>query len=160
VVFGARKEFVVLDTAPTGHTLHQLDTAGAYHRQVTGGAAPASVRIRTPPQMLQDPSHTRVLIVTHAETTPVLEAEALEDDLERAGIRPYGWVINASLAAAGPRDPVLRQRAAAELPMIRRLLKQPSRRVAIIPYQAAEPVGARALLALAPRDTAPLRRDD
>lgn len=97
----------MLDTAPTGHTLLLLDTAGAYHRQMTGGAVPASVRIRTPQQMLQDPSHTRVLIVTHAETTPVLEAEALEDDLERADIRPYAWVINASLAAAGPRDRVL-----------------------------------------------------
>ena len=67
--------------------------------------------------MLQDSAYTKILIVALPETTPVLEASALQDDLRRAGIEPYAWVINASLAAAHPRDPLLRPRAA-ELPQI------------------------------------------
>ena len=66
--------------------------------------------------MLQEPEYTKILIVALPETTPVLEASALQDDLCRAQIEPFAWVINGSLAAAQPRDPVLRARAAAEIP--------------------------------------------
>jgi arsenite-transporting ATPase len=82
-----------------------------------------------------------VLIVTLPETTPVLEAAALQDDLRRAEIEPFAWVINASLAAARPRDPILVQRAAAEVAQIRRVCDQLAGRVAVIPFQAEEPVG-------------------
>ncbi len=147
IVMGARKELVVVDTAPTGHTLLLLDTAGAYHRQVKQQEPVGSVRIRTPLMMLQDPEYTKILIVTLPETTPVLEASALQDDLRRAKIEPFAWVVNGSLAAAQPRDPVLRARAAAEIEQIRKV-KELARRVALIPFQAEEPVGVDRLSAL------------
>ena len=142
IVMGARRELVVLDTAPTGHTLLLLDTAGSYHRQVTQQAGVNSARIRTPLMLLQDPDYTKVLIVALPETTPVLEASALQEDLRRAQIEPFAWVINGSLAAAQLRDPVLRARAAAEVPQIRKVKELFAKRVALIPFQAEEPVGA------------------
>jgi arsenite-transporting ATPase len=150
-VMSGRKELTIIDTAPTGHTLLLLDTAGAYHRQLTQGA-PAGTRIRTPLMMLQDAAYTRILIVALPETTPVLEASALQDDLRRAGIEPYAWVINASLAAAQPHDPLLRSRAAAEVPQIAYVRERLARRVAIVPFQPQEPVGAARLMALACRE--------
>jgi arsenite-transporting ATPase len=147
-VMGARKELVVIDTAPTGHTLLLLDTAGTYHRQMTQQGIGSPARIRTPLMMLQDPEYTKVLIVALPETTPVLEASALQDDLHRAQIEPFAWVINASLAAAEPTDPVLRARAAAEVPLIQQVKKQRARRVALVPFQADEPVGVERLNSL------------
>jgi arsenite-transporting ATPase len=149
IVTGARKELVVVDTAPTGHTLLLLDTAGAYHRQLTRQAGPGPGRIRTPLMLLQDPNYTKVLIVALPETTPVLEASALQDDLRRAQIEPFAWVINGSLAAAQPRDPVLRARAAAEIAQIRKVKELLAKRVALIPFQAEEPVGIERLNSLA-----------
>ena len=149
IVMGARKELVVVDTAPTGHTLLLLDTAGAYHRQLTQKTAVGPGRIRTPLMMLQDPEYTKILIVALPETTPVLEASALQDDLRRAQIEPFAWVINGSLAAAQPRDPVLRARAAAEIAQIRKVKEHLAKRVALIPFQAEEPVGVERLNSLA-----------
>src|SRR5262249_61860743 len=86
-VISGRKAFMVIDTAPTGHTLLLLDTAGAYHRQMTQNV-PAGVRVHTPLMLLQDRAYTKILIVSLPETTPVLEASQLQDDLRRAGIEP------------------------------------------------------------------------
>lgn len=143
----ARTKFVVVDTAPTGHTLLLLDTTGAYHRDVVRNLAPG-LRVVTPMMRLQDPKQTKMLIVTVPETTPVLEAEALQADLRRAGIEPWAWVINASLSAAGPRDPLLLARATQELPHIERVQRSVER-LAIIPMLAQEPVGAARLRELA-----------
>ena len=148
VVMSASKEFVVVDTAPTGHTLLLLDTTGAYHRQIMKNAPAQGTHIRTPLMKLQDREYTRILIVALPETTPVLEAGALQGDLRRAGIEPFAWVINASLAAAGPKDPVLRARAAAELEQIRIVRDRLASRVALVPFQADEPAGFKRLLAL------------
>ena len=146
-VMSGRKELTVIDTAPTGHTLLLLDTAGAYHRQLTQNAR-AGIGIRTPLMMLRDGAYTKILIVALPETTPILEASALQDDLRRAGIEPYAWIINASLAAAQPVDPLLRCRAAAEVQQIAKVKETLAQRVALVPFQAEEPVGAARLVAL------------
>ena len=146
VVFKARKQFVVLDTAPTGHTLLLLDATGSYHREVVRQMNPG-VRYTTPLMRLQDPRQTKVVLITLPETTPVLEAEELQADLARAGITPYAWVVNNSLTAAAPSSPFLQARAAAEEPSLRRVAELCGR-VAILPMLAHEPVGTAALSAL------------
>jgi arsenite/tail-anchored protein-transporting ATPase len=141
--------FVILDTAPTGHTILLLDSAEAYHREVsrTQGDMPASVRSLLP--RLRDPAFTRVLIVTLAEATPVHEAERLQEDLRRAQIEPYAWVINQSLLASATHDPILSQRGVYEVPFIEHVWRKASRRCALIPWQISAPVGASALSLLA-----------
>jgi arsenite-transporting ATPase len=146
----SRRKFVVVDTAPTGHTLLLIDATGAYHRDVVRHAA-AGVRVVTPMMRLQDPAHTKMVIVTLPEPTPVLEAEALQSDLRRAGIEPWAWVVNASLAAASPSDPLLVARALQELPHIERVAGGVPR-TAIIPWVAREPVGCERLLELGSAD--------
>jgi len=141
VVGEARRGFVVLDTAPTGHTLLLLDATGAYHREVLRTTSVAPERITTPLMRLQDPDYTRILITTLPETTPVTEAERLQDDLRRAGIEPFAWVINQSLAASDTSDPVLASRARAELPLIERVRTRLAQRYAVVPALAGEPIG-------------------
>lgn len=145
----ARDAFVVLDTAPTGHTILLMDSAEAYHREVgrTQGDTPEAVRQLLP--RLRDPAFTRVLIVTLAEATPVHEAERLQADLRRAGIEPFAWVVNQSLLASGTRDPVLAQRGAYEAPFIEHVRHVAATRAQVIAWRGQAPVGATALLALA-----------
>ncbi|WP_079433317.1 arsenical pump-driving ATPase [Zoogloea sp. LCSB751] len=133
--------FVVLDTAPTGHTILLLDAAEAYHREVmrTQGDMPESVRQLLP--RLRDPAYTHVLIVTLPEATPVHEAERLQGDLARAGITPYAWIINQSLLASGTADPLLCQRGTYEIPFVRRVADELAGRCALIPWLAEVPVG-------------------
>lgn len=147
IVSGAQREIVVMDTAPTGHTLLLLDATGAYHREILRnfGARVAS----TPLTRLRDPAYTKVLVVTLPEVTPVLEAEQLQTELRRAGIEPFAWVINASLAAARPTDPILVQRAQAELEQIRKVQERCANRVMVVPWQTEEPVGPERLRQLA-----------
>lgn len=142
----SRERFVVVDTAPTGHTLLLLDATGAYHRDVVRNLQPG-IHVLTPMMRLQDPKQTKMLIVTLPETTPVLEAESLQSDLRRAGIEPWAWVINSSLSAASPTDPLLVARAAEEWQHIDRVQKSVSR-VAIIPWLTNEPTGSERLLEL------------
>lgn len=146
VIQESRQSFVVVDTAPTGHTLLLIDATGAYHRDVVRHMNP-DLHVVTPMMRLQDPAETKMVIVTLPETTPVLEAEALQADLRRAGIEPWAWVVNASLAAAGPTDPLLVARAAAEEPHIDRVASR-NPRVAVIPWLTEEPIGSRRLLEL------------
>jgi len=137
-----RDGFVVLDTAPTGHTILLLDAAEAYHREVmrTRGEMPAAVSELLP--RLRDPAFTKVLIVTLAEATPVHEAEKLQHDLARAGIAPFAWVINQSLLASGTHNPLLAQRGVYEQPFVQRVAEGLSTRCALIPWLAEAPVGA------------------
>ena len=134
--------FVVLDTAPTGHTILLLDAAEAYHREVmrTQGEMPESVRQLLP--RLRDAAFTRVLVVTLPEATPVHEAEKLQIDLGRAGIKPFAWVINQSLLASGTHNPMLCQRGAYEVPFVRRVVDDLATRSALIPWLASAPIGA------------------
>lgn len=135
---------VVIDTAPSGHTLLLLDRTGSYHRDVMRGATEVQGRITTPLMRIQDPTSTRVLLVTLAEATPVQEAAELQADLRRAGIEPYGWVINASLARSGTRDPVLSGRARLEHRHIRRVDTELAARTWLIPW-LARPATSRVL---------------
>ena len=149
VVAEARSAFVVLDTAPTGHTLLLLDATGAYHRQMTSQLVPSGPgRIVTPLMRLQDPTHTRVILVTLPETTPVSEAAALQEDLRRASIEPFGWVINKCLVASGTHDPLLRLRLARERAQIARVQNGLAKRAFMIGWRSKPPIGVEELEAL------------
>jgi arsenite-transporting ATPase len=142
IVSEGRSAFVVLDTAPTGHSMLLMDATGAYHRQMTRefeghGAA----RVVTPLMRLQDAAYTRIILVTLPEVTPVSQAAALQDDLRRASIEPYAWVLNKSVLAAGTRDPLLQARLAGERKQIERLSAGLARRLYVLPWLAVPPVG-------------------
>ena len=141
--------FVVLDTAPTGHTILLLDAAEAYHRDVTRTMSdvPESVRQLLP--RLRDPNYTRVLLVTLPEATPVHEAARLQDDLRRAGIEPYAWIINQSFASDAFRDPVLVERGSRESPYVAEVRDHLATRFAVIAWKAEAPVGPDRLRELA-----------
>lgn len=148
VIREAGRKFVVMDTAPTGHTLLLLDATGAYHREVVRQVGGKGGHYITPMMQLQDPKKTKVLLVTLAETTPVLEAASLQEDLRRAGIEPWAWVVNNSVAAARPRSPLLRQRAQNELREIEAVATRYAARYAVVALLKDEPVGVERLLEL------------
>lgn len=141
IVAEARDAFVIVDTAPTGHTLLLLDATGAYHRQMTAQMADVPGRIVTPLMRLQDPDYTRVILVTLPETTPVSEASALQEDLRRAKIEPYGWVVNRTMSESGTRDPLLLSRIVGEQAQIARVKGKLAKRAYILPFQSDPPVG-------------------
>ena len=153
VIREGRKDFVIVDTAPTGHTLLLIDAAGSYHRDMVRQMG-ATIDFKTPMMMLQDPTLTKVVLVTLPEQTPVLEASILQADLERAGIHPWAWVVNGSVAAAHPTSTFLRMRAASEAGPIEEI-RQRADRLALVPLQEAEPTGNAALLRIASMTVAP-----
>ena len=133
--------FVVLDTAPTGHTLLLLDSTEAYHREIARKASDMPEEVRTLLPHLRDASFTRVLLVTLPEATPVHEAAMLQEDLRRAHIEPFAWVINQSFAKSGSHDPLLLARGRGEAPYIREVVEKLSKQTALVPWVAEEPVG-------------------
>jgi arsenite/tail-anchored protein-transporting ATPase len=142
-----REGFVVLDTAPTGHTILLLDAALAYHRELgrqSGGVAPEVQQLLP---RLRDPGFTKVILVVLPEATPVNEAEQLAGDLERAGISPFAWVVNQSLTPTTVTDPLLRARRMLEADHLR-TVEGLAARFCLMPWRAEPPTGRRALLDL------------
>jgi arsenite-transporting ATPase len=132
----AKRKFVVMDTAPTGHTLLLLDTAGSYHRDIMRNNINAS-RLRTPYMSLQDQTLSKIILVSLPETTPMREAGDLQNDLKRASIQPYAWLINQSLSMlSGISDPLLKSRANAEIEVIKTIKNEYANRTFGIPFIA------------------------
>lgn len=131
----AAERYVVIDTAPTGHTLLLLDAAQAYHREVSRQARTVSDAVIRLLPRLKDPLFTRILICTLPEATPVHEAAALQQDLRRAGIEPYAWVINQSLAPLRVTDPVLRARRAQERRYLDEVVERHAMRTILVPWR-------------------------
>ena len=148
IVAEARGSFVVMDTAPTGHTLLLLDATGAYHRQMTQDMGAVQGRIVTPLMRLQDPDYTKVILVALPETTPVSEAASLQEDLRRANIEPWAWVVNRSLVWTGTTDPLLQRRITGEVAQIARIRGGLAQRMYGLPFLADPPVGIPRLMTL------------
>jgi len=142
IVGEGRSAYVVLDTAPTGHSLLLMDATGAYHRQMMREFEGQSAgRIVTPLMRLQDPAYTKIVLVTLPEVTPVSQAAALQDDLRRASIEPYAWVLNKSVLAAGTHDPLLAARLAGERKQMERMSAGLAKRIFILPWLTRPPIG-------------------
>jgi arsenite-transporting ATPase len=135
--------FVVIDTAPTGHTLLLLDAAEAYHREVLKKPSRSPEAVRRLLPRLRDRNFTHVLLVTLPEATPIHEAMQLERDLRRAGIEPFAWIVNQSLTPLDVKDPVLCSRKAHEARHLRELFEH-SEHIVLEPwsvgFETAEPV--------------------
>lgn len=138
IVEKADEEIVVIDTAPTGHTLLLLDASQSYHKEVerTHGDIPESVRNLLP--RLRDEKETAVVIVTLAEATPVYEAMRLQADLKRAGIHNKWWIINHSMLKTGTKSPLLKTKAMGEIPWINKVNEISKGNFAIIPWKSEE----------------------
>lgn len=148
IISEANQKFVVMDTAPTGHTLLLLDATGAYHREFARQTRSDGLTEVTPMMQMQNPALTKVLLVTLAETTPVLEAANLQQELRRAGIEPWAWIINNSVAAASTNSKLLRQRAQNELKEIEAVAHHHATRYAVVPLLKDEPTGVERLKGL------------
>lgn len=144
MVSKAQNTFVVMDTAPTGHSLLLMDATGAYHKQTIRDLSKSgisSTRIVTPLMRLQDPNYTQIVLVTLPETTPVIQAEELQEDLRRASIEPYAWIINKSLLFSGTNDPLLLARMKGEDVQIKKIKNSLAKRLYFLPWQSTPPVG-------------------
>lgn len=139
------KQFIVLDTAPTGHTLLLLDSTEAYHREVAKSSDDLPSEVKELLPRIRDPKFTKILIVALPEATPTHEAKALQEDLRRANIEPYGWIINRSFAASGTSDPILISKGLYELPFIEEITDKLSKNTVLSPWVAEELVGAESL---------------
>ena len=141
VVAKSENEIVVIDTAPTGHTLLLLDASQSYSKEIERSTGEVSESARKLLPQIRNPKDTSVVIITLAEATPVLEASRLQDDLKRANINPKWWVINQSLSATNTNDPILKGKAMAEKEWIQEVNENKAEKTAIIPWLPEEKVG-------------------
>lgn len=145
IVENSDNEVVVIDTAPTGHTLLLLDSTQSYHREIerSQGDIPESVKNLLP--RLRDADETEVIIVTLAETTPVYEDMRLEDDLKRAGIHSKWWIINSSLYATETTNQLLKAKASNEIEWINKVNQHSKGNYSVIKWSAEEIKGEKLL---------------
>lgn len=138
VVEKSEDQIVVIDTAPTGHTLLLLDSTQSYHKEIqrSQGNIPEAVKKLLP--RLRDPKETEVIIVTLAEATPVYEAKRLEEDLKRAGIATKWWIINASLYQSGTTNALLAAKANNEIEWFNHVEHHSGGNFAMIPWMAED----------------------
>lgn len=138
IVERSENEVVVIDTAPTGHTLLLLDSTQSYHKEIkrSQGDIPESVKQLLP--KLRNKEHTEVIIVTLAEATPVYEAKRLEEDLKRAGIYSKWWVINSSLYATHTTNVILKAKASHEITWINKVNEISKGNFAVIDWKIDE----------------------
>ena len=129
-----------MDTAPTGHTLLLLDTTGSYHKEVLRNTKMGADKLKTPYMYLQDSEYAKLLIVALPETTPITEAVKLQDDLRRSNIEPYAWIANQSMSATNVSDPLLKQRAAEEVPLLDEINKKHAKKLYAIPWISEDQV--------------------
>ena len=118
-----------------------MDATGAYHRQMTREFERGTAHIVTPLMRLQDAAYTKIILVTLPEITPVSQAAALQEDLRRANIEPYAWVLNKSVLAAGTRDPLLTARLVGERKQFKRMAQGLAKRMFTLPWLTVPPVG-------------------
>lgn len=145
IVEKAKNEVVVIDTAPTGHTLLLLDSTQSYHREISRLQSDIPEPVKNLLPRLRNADETEVLIITLAETTPVYEAMRLESDLKRAGINSKWWVINASLYATSTTNKTLKAKASNEIEWINRVDKHSGGHFAVIEWKADEIKGEKIL---------------
>lgn len=138
IVDKADNEIVVIDTAPTGHTLLLLDATQSYHKEIerSQGDIPQSVKNLLP--RLRDAKETEVVIVTLPEATPVYEAMRLQEDLKRAGITNKWWIINSSLLMTNTQSPLLKTKSLSEIPWINKVDEISQGNFAVVPWQGEE----------------------
>ncbi|MFT8316609.1 MAG: arsenical pump-driving ATPase [Clostridium sp.] len=141
IVERSKNEVVVIDTAPTGHTLLLLDSTESYNKEIqrSQGDIPEAVKDLLP--KLRDSKETEVVIVTLAETTPVYEAARLEADLKRAGISSKWWVINSSFWAADTENEILKAKASNEITWINKVNEISKGNFAVVKWKAKEVKG-------------------
>ncbi|HLR88166.1 arsenical pump-driving ATPase [Heyndrickxia sporothermodurans] len=145
IVEKANDEIIVIDTAPTGHTLLLLDATHAYHKEMERATGEIPVAVQQLLPRLKNPNETTVVIVTLAEATPVHEASRLQDDLKRADILPKWWIVNQSLYATKTIDPILHGRSVSEVEWIKEVEKHSENHYVVIPWKVKNPVGYKML---------------
>ena len=142
IVDRADSEVVVIDTAPTGHTLLLLDSTESYNQEIekNQGNVPESAKKLLP--RLKNSEETEVLIVTLAEPTPFYESMRLEEDLKRAGIYSKWWIINSSIYKTGSRNKTLKAKANSELEWINKVDERTDGNFTIIPWSSDQIKGS------------------